>query len=72
MGLMAGTMMTQGLDTMADAYHEHENKNLKMLQAILDELKAIHKETQIIKEALIFHPDGPGACAVHEHFHSIL
>ena len=76
---MTGTMLSASVESMKESmvnpleeYKQQEEKKTQLLQAILDELKAIREDAKIVKEALLFHPDGPGAEAARQHFHNIL
>ena len=79
LGAMTGTIMFSGAERMKESiaspleeYKQQEEKKTQLLQAILDELKAIRDDTKMVKEAILFHPDGPGAEAARQHFHNIL
>lgn len=71
MGIMTGTMKENMVNPLEE-YKQGEEKKTQLLQAILDELKAIREDTKVVKEALLFHPDGPGAEEARQHFHNIL
>jgi hypothetical protein len=79
LGVMTGTMLSASAERIKESiaspleeYKQQEEKKIQLLQAILDELKAIREDAKIVKEALLFHPDGPGAEAARQHFHTIL
>lgn len=81
MGMMAGSMMSPDFvnhlreSNSVDTLQQHKNnqqKKLQLLEAILEELKAIRQDTAMVKEAILFNPDGPGAAAAKDHFHNIL
>jgi hypothetical protein len=81
MGVMAGSMMSPGLvnhfresnhTDMLQEHKDNEQRKLQLLEAILEELKAIRQDTAMVKEVLLFQPEGPGAHAAKDHFHNIL
>ena len=49
-----------------------ETKRIKLLEGILEELKAIRKDQEIMKEAMLYAPDGPGAQEACRSFHMAL
>ena len=61
---------------MLDQYKEIAEKKMEVMEtvmeAILEELKSIRKDTEVMKEAILFQPGGPGAEAAKEHFHKNL
>lgn len=69
---MAYAVQNSNTLPMLDQYKELEDKKIKMLEGILEELKSIRKDTEVMKEAILFQPGGPGAEAAKEHFHSNL
>lgn len=79
--MMAGSMMSQDIvnhfresnnSNPLQEYKDKEEKKIELLEAILEELKAIRQDTAMVKEIIMFRPNGPGADAAKDHFHNIL
>ena len=72
-GILSGSALAMANKDMnsqsVEDFKAKEEKKVDVLVAILEELQAIRKDTEIMKEALLYQPGGPGAEAAREHFH---
>lgn len=53
-------------------YVKRDDRRNELLEQILEELKAIRKDQEIMKEAMLYAPDGPGAEKACRSFHMSL
>jgi len=64
--------LVQGIQDQFNEIHAQQNavadKRNDILEAILDELRAMRQDQAIIKEALLYAPGGPGADQARESF----
>lgn len=53
-------------------FEKRDDRRNELLEQILEELKAIRKDQEIMKEAMLYAPDGPGAEKACRSFHMAL
>lgn len=62
------TVLRRAGELFNNAPNDQATKRNNLLEAILNELKAIRQDQVIIKEALLYAPNGPGAERARESF----